>query len=101
MTKEKNIFKFRDWLVKTEKHSNLEPEISYIHFQENETRTKSIVIDLTNDKYVGRFTMWEDDSCVTELIEIETESNILFDRFDFSNLEDFKHKYNELLLFFV
>ncbi|ATA67571.1 hypothetical protein CGC48_02340 [Capnocytophaga cynodegmi] len=101
MTKEKNIFKFRDWLVKTEKHSNLEQEINYIHFEKNKTRTKSIVIDLTNDKYVGRFTMWEDDSCVTELIEIETENNILFCRFDSSNLEDFKRKYNELLLFFI
>lgn len=45
--------------------------------------------------------MWEDDSCVTELIEIETESNILFDRFDFIDLEDFKRKYNELMLFFI
>ncbi|ATA90147.1 immunity protein TriTu family protein [Capnocytophaga stomatis] len=97
---ETNIFKFRNWIY-TKKIPNLEMEIRCIHFEEGETRTKSIVVDITNKKYVGRFTMWEDNSCVMELIDIESENNILFDRFEFSEFDDFKAKYNELLSFFT
>lgn len=96
---ETNIFKFRRWIADFKQRPNLEREINYIHFEEAETLTKSIVIDLTTNEYIARFTMWEDDSCVSEVIEIASEKEIWCKRFEFSDFQDFQKEYSKLEAF--
>ena len=39
--------------------------------------TESIVIDIENEKYIARFTAWDDGSCFSEVILIETGTYII------------------------
>ncbi|ALB53206.1 hypothetical protein AB8W28_15065 [Cronobacter universalis] len=52
--------------------------------------SESIVIDFDNDRFICRFTVWDDLSCMSEIMDAETGRYKLNQRDEFSS-------YNELI----
>ncbi|ELY2857480.1 hypothetical protein SMC92_004667 [Cronobacter dublinensis] len=63
-------------------------EFDIVH--NNNEYSESIVIDFDNDRSVCRFTLWDDLSCMSEIMDVETGKYKLNQRDEFST-------YNELL----
>lgn len=59
----------------------------------NNTLSTSIVIDFENDNYIARFTVWDDLSCMSEVICVETGDYKLNQRNEF-------HTYDSLMVIF-
>lgn len=95
------IEEFYSYLLKLNYYSDIEVEIRKINFDVSETHLKkAITIDCVNDKYIGRFTTWDDNSCVAEIIEVESEKDILLKRYDFDTLSQLKFYYQHFLSLF-
>lgn len=80
-----------------------ELEIHKINFSENIVDSilkRTVVIDMTNDKYIGQFVVWYDNCCFFEKIEILSEKNVLHQRRDFNNLEELKTLYKNIEKYF-
>ncbi|WP_236942842.1 immunity protein TriTu family protein [Escherichia fergusonii] len=59
----------------------------------NNTLSTSIVIDFENDNYIARFTVWDDLSCMSEVICVETGDYKLNQRNEF-------YTYDSLMVIF-
>ncbi|MWN90003.1 hypothetical protein GQ597_04685 [Gilliamella sp. Pra-s65] len=76
--------KFKFWISKNTNYS-------YI-YNKNDS-SESIVIDFENDIYIGRFTVWDDLSCMSEIIDLNTNQYKINKREEFTS-------FNELLSIF-
>lgn len=97
------IDEFYIWFLTLIPPNNCELEKQKINFGENildSTLKRTIVIDITNDNYIGKFVVWDDNSCFFELIEILSEKNVLHQRKDFNNLEELKTLYKNIEKYF-
>ncbi|WP_081296630.1 immunity protein TriTu family protein [Gilliamella sp. Choc6-1] len=97
------IDEFYNWYLTLIPPNNCELEIQKINFGENildSILKRTIVIDITNDKYIGKFVVWDDNSCFFEIIEILSEKNVLHQRKDFNNLEELKILYKNIEKYF-
>lgn len=50
--------------------------------------TESLVVDIDIDKSIARFTVWDDLSCMLEIMDIDTEKYILNERRELSSDEE-------------
>lgn len=50
--------------------------------------TESLVVDIDTDKSIARFTVWDDLSCMLEIMDIDTEKYILNERRELSSDEE-------------
>lgn len=95
------IDRFYDWILTLEASTNCNWDVKAINFDNNNivdsTLKKTIVIDTTSNKYIGRFIAWDDNSCSSELIEIDTEKNILFERLDYTSLTELKYQFDTFI----
>jgi predicted AlkP superfamily pyrophosphatase or phosphodiesterase len=48
----------------------------------------SVVVDFENDNIIGRFTVWNDFSLMSEVIEVKTGEFRINERHEFSNLSE-------------
>ena len=97
------IDEFYNWYSTLISLDNCELEIHKINFSEHIVDSilkRTVVIDMTNDKYIGKFVVWDDNSCFFELIEILSEKNVLHQRKDFNNLEELKTLYKNIEKYF-
>jgi hypothetical protein len=96
------IDNFYDWALTLTIPDDSELEIEKVNFDKNPDSTlkKTIVIDIVNDQYIGKSVIWDDNSCFLEILEIDSEKNILHERFDFNNLKELKSKYKKYLIYF-
>ncbi len=51
----------------------------------------SMVIDFENDNYIARFTVWDDLSCMSEVMFADSGEYKLNKRNEFSNFEELLH----------
>ncbi|WP_067710193.1 hypothetical protein [Erwinia sp. ErVv1] len=73
-----------DWLKKNSAHQ--------ITLNVNEF-TKSVVIDIDNDSNLARLVFWDDNSCMLEVMNINTGEYILNERHELSDVKDFVNIY--------
>ncbi|HGB3501779.1 TPA: hypothetical protein ACIVCX_004567, partial [Salmonella enterica subsp. enterica serovar Wangata] len=55
--------KFEHWLINN---------TSYSFSHNANTLSESMVIDIENEKYIARFTVWDDLSCMSEVMDVDT-----------------------------
>jgi len=55
---------------------------------ENEL-SNSLVIDIDDEDNIARFTAWDDNSCMLEIINLDTGEHIINERHEVSKIEDF------------
>ncbi|MGG5508266.1 MULTISPECIES: immunity protein TriTu family protein [unclassified Myroides] len=93
---------FYDWVLSLEVIDRLVIDIKKLNFNEksNNSMKKTIVLDMENDFYIGKYIIWEDNSCFVELIEVDSENQILHERKDCCNLEELKSQYKKIYFFF-
>ncbi|OCG72368.1 immunity protein TriTu family protein, partial [Gilliamella sp. Occ4-3] len=56
--------KFKFWISKNTNYSS--------DYHQNDL-SESIVIDFENDIYIARFTVWDDLSCMSEIVDLNTD----------------------------
>ncbi len=98
------IHEFYDWLLVQSYSDEIKIDITPLHFNEvmdNEQLKETICIDIENDKYLGKFVIWDDNSCFYELMDIKTTSTILHDRIDFNSLNELKSIYNNFIQYSI
>ncbi|WP_445582684.1 immunity protein TriTu family protein [Scandinavium lactucae] len=85
------LLNFNDWILKN---------TNYKCVVNNNELSDSIVIDVDTDKYIARFTVWDDKSCMSEIIEVNTGEYLINKRSEFNDLNELLclfHIFNELL----
>ncbi|MCU5775255.1 hypothetical protein N5923_22900 [Erwiniaceae bacterium BAC15a-03b] len=55
----------------------------------------SLVIDIDDDNNIARFTAWDDNSCMLEIIDIDNDGYIINERYDISNLQELTDLFNK------
>lgn len=80
----KLLNKFKFWISKNTNYS-------YVYHKND--LSESIVIDFENDIYIARFTVWDDLSCMSEIIDLNTEQYKINKREEFTS-------FNQLLSIF-
>lgn len=70
----------------------LKPCTYKIH--ENVTYVHSMYLDIDNDVNLGRITLWDDKSCVMEVINIKTEQYLLSERYDSLSFDELIKKFD-------
>ena len=50
--------------------------------------SENIVIDFDNERYICRFTLWDDLSCMSEIMDVDTETYKLNQRNEFSTFNE-------------
>ncbi|MCC8466943.1 immunity protein TriTu family protein [Photorhabdus bodei] len=56
---------------------------------------ESLVVDIDTDKSIARFTVWDDLSCMLEIMDIDTEKYILNERRELSSDEEVIEAFKE------
>ncbi|WP_445326633.1 immunity protein TriTu family protein [Scandinavium hiltneri] len=85
------LLSFNDWvLVNT----------NYRCIVNHNELSDSVVIDVDTDKYIARFTVWDDKSCMSEIIKVDTGDYLINKRNEFNDLKELLylfHTFNDLL----
>lgn len=61
---------------------------------ENTNYVHSMYVDLDNGTNLGRVTLWDDNSCVMEILNIKTENYLLCERYEFTSFDELIEKFN-------
>ncbi|MDC9605802.1 hypothetical protein [Xenorhabdus griffiniae] len=56
---------------------------------------ESLVVDIDTDKNIARFTVWDDLSCVLEILDVDTEKYIINERRELSSDEEVIESFKE------
>lgn len=62
---------------------------------ENKTYVHSMYVDFDNDFNLGRMTLWEDNSCVMEILNIETGNSLFSERYEFTLFDELLKEYQK------
>ena len=84
------IRQFSDYLSAKNYPTNLKVMKKEINFEEDledSTQKMAICLDVENDKYIGRFIVWEDNSCFLEMMKFDTTQTVIHKRVDFQSKE--------------
>lgn len=61
---------------------------------ENTNYVHSMYVDIDNDTNLGRVTLWDDNSCVMEILSIETENCLFSERYEFASFDALVEKFD-------
>lgn len=61
---------------------------------ENRRYVHSMYVDIDNDTNFGRVTLWDDNSCVMEIINIATGEYLLCERYELTSFDELIEKFN-------
>ena len=81
--------KFEQWVNKYTVYT--------VDYNKNEL-SNSIVIDFENDHYISRFTVWDDLSCMSEVLDVDTGLYKLNKRNEFSTFDELLDIFNVFLI---
>lgn len=73
------LIKFESWL---------RDNTSYVFTHNINTLSESMFIDVENEEYIARFTVWDDLSCMSEVMSINTGKYKLDKRNEFSTFDE-------------
>jgi len=63
----------------------------------NNDYTNSLTIEFENKTRIARFTLWDDKSCMIEIINIDTEKYIINERRELENHSDIEASFKEFV----
>ncbi|EGI7724395.1 hypothetical protein IGT65_004799 [Salmonella enterica] len=75
----------------------LSDNTSYDFLHNTNTLSESIVIDVENEKYIARFTVWDDLSCMSEVMDADTGDYKMNKRTEFSTFDELLDTFNVFL----
>ncbi|AOR63361.1 hypothetical protein KU73_16605 [Pectobacterium wasabiae] len=85
------LSEIKDWILSNTTH--------HVEINRNEY-TSSLVVDFEGENKIAKFTVWDDKSCMLEIMTIDTEKYIINERAELSDIAEiiksFK-KFNDLL----
>lgn len=61
---------------------------------ENTKYVHRMYVDIDNDTNYGRVTLWDDNSCVMEILNTKTENCLLCERYEFTQFDELIEKFN-------
>lgn len=61
---------------------------------ENTDYVHSMYVDIDNDTNLGRVTLWDDNSCVMEILHIETGNYLFSKRYEFTSFSELVEKFS-------
>ena len=64
------------------------------------TLSESTVIDVENEQYIARFTVWDDFSCMSEVMDVDTGIYKLNRRNEFLTFDELLNIFNVFLMNF-
>lgn len=70
---------FKSWISKN---------TSYSYIDHKSELSESVVIDFENDIYIARFTVWDDFSCLSEIIDLKTDQYKVDKRAEFTSSDE-------------
>ncbi|WP_233960468.1 immunity protein TriTu family protein [Pectobacterium versatile] len=76
----------KDWILS---HGDYDVEIN-----KNEL-TDSLFVDFENESKIARFTVWDDKSCMLEIMDVNTEKYIINDRRELSETGEIIEAFKE------
>ena len=94
------VHEFYDWLQNQSYPDTINVDIKVLNLNETSIDNqfkKTICVNFENNSYIGRFIVWDDNSCFFELMKIETETTLLHDRIDFMSLAELKSIYGNFI----
>ncbi|POD91400.1 hypothetical protein BV924_21195 [Pectobacterium odoriferum] len=57
--------------------------------------TDSLVVDFEDENNIARFTVWDDKSCMLEIINVDTEKYIINERRELSEMTEIIESFKE------
>ncbi|KHT13800.1 immunity protein TriTu family protein [Pectobacterium brasiliense] len=57
--------------------------------------TDSLVVDFEDENNIARFTVWDDKSCMLEIINFDTERYIINERRELSDINEIRESFKE------
>lgn len=57
--------------------------------------TDSLVVDFEDENNIARFTVWDDKSCMLEIINVDTERYIINERRELSDINEIRESFKE------
>ncbi|WP_458574178.1 immunity protein TriTu family protein [Lonsdalea quercina] len=61
----------------------------------NNDLTDSLVVDFENENKIARFTVWDDKSCMLEIMDVDTGQYIINDRRELSEIGEIIEAFKE------
>nr|WP_019846702.1 MULTISPECIES: hypothetical protein [Dickeya]UJR53786.1 hypothetical protein J417_06820 [Dickeya zeae MS1] len=80
------LTEIKDWILS---HSAHQVEINEGEY------TSSLVVDFENENKIARFTVWDDKSCMLEIMDVDTEKYIINERRELSDTSEIINSFNE------
>lgn len=81
--------KFEQWVNQHTVHT--------VTYNKNEL-SNNIVIDFENDHYISRFIVWDDLSCISEVMDVDTGLYKLNKRNEFSTFDELLGIFNVFMI---
>ncbi|EAW6600503.1 hypothetical protein FGH97_22375 [Salmonella enterica] len=81
--------KFKVWVSK---HTDY-----MVIYNENDL-SYSIIIDFEDDRYISRFTVWDDLSCMSEVMDVDTGLYKLNKRNEFSTFDELLDIFDDFMI---
>ena len=102
--KEMIIDDFYRWLLTLEFPAYCRVNIKKVNFENNaldhDGLKRTLVIDFDNDIIIGKFVVWDDNSCFTELIDGHSTESVIHERFDFKTIKELQMSFQSILTIF-
>ncbi|GKV92364.1 hypothetical protein [Pectobacterium carotovorum] len=80
------LSEIKDWILSNSTHQ--------VEINKNEY-TCSLVVDFEDENNIARFTVWDDKSCMLEVMDIDTEKYIINERREFSEISEIIESFKE------
>lgn len=81
---------FVDWMV---------GKYGYGYFKNSHELSSSVVVDFESDDVIGRFTVWDDFSSMSEVIDVKTGGFRVNERIESSSLDELERVFVRFVSF--
>ncbi|MEQ9842916.1 immunity protein TriTu family protein [Pectobacterium brasiliense] len=80
------LIEIKNWILSNSTHQ--------VEMNENEY-TSSLVVDFENENKIARFTVWDDKSCMLEVMDVDTGKYIINERRELSETSEIIESFKE------
>ncbi|MBA5238290.1 hypothetical protein H2Y54_17355 [Pectobacterium aroidearum] len=80
------LIEIKNWILSNSAHQ--------VEMNENEY-TSSLVVDFENENKIARFTVWDDKSCMLEVMDVDSGKYIINERRELSEISEIIESFKE------
>ncbi|KGA27993.1 MULTISPECIES: immunity protein TriTu family protein [Pectobacterium] len=80
------LVEIKNWILSNSTHQ--------VEMNESEY-TSSLVVDFENENKIARFTVWDDKSCMLEVMDVDTGGYIINERRELSEISEIIESFKE------